>query len=401
MLYSHDTYGLGHLRRTLALAARIEALWPTASQLVVAGAAPFGTWSVPAGVDWIKLPAVVKTSAEAYEARTLDLSFRAVSDLRSDILLSAARHFRPDVLVVDHVPDGLRGEAVRTLRHLRSAGARLVLGLRDVLDERDVVRRAWQQAGVYGLLDEVYDRILVYGSRDVCDVVTEYGFSRAAAAKTRFVGYLRASIRRGREDVLAELGLHTGKLVLVTAGGGGDGERLLETMLDGLREREGPLEFDCLLVAGPLMSAAERTRLARRVPADSRVRLVTAVDELADYVAAADAVVSMGGYNTTREILSFGRPAVIVPRVEPRKEQLIRASALARHGLVRCIHPAVLTPERLLRAVDELLAQDPPPPSTLSLDGLDSVAVELESLFSERAAWTGPRSPRSLIAATA
>lgn len=399
MLYSHDTYGLGHLRRTLALAAAAEARWPTASQLVVAGAAPLRDWPVPPGADWIKLPAVVKTSADAYEARTLDLAFAAVSELRSDVLLSAARHFRPDVLIVDHVPNGLRGEAVRALRHLRAAGAKLVLGMRDVLDEGEVVRAAWKRANVYELLDEVYDRILVYGSRDVCDIVSEYGMSRVAAAKTSYVGYLRASASRTRADVRAELGLETAKLVLVTAGGGGDGERLLRTMLEGLHRRQGALGFDCLLVAGPLMPAVDRARLERLVPPGGRVRFVTAVDDLADYVAAADAVVSMGGYNTTREILSFRRPAVIVPRVEPRKEQLIRAEALARRGLVRCIHPSALTPDALLRAVDELLAGPPTALSTLPLDGLESFTRELETLLSEQLAPRIRRASRSRLVA--
>jgi len=382
MFYSHDTYGLGHLRRTLALAQRVETRWPTASQLIVAGAAPFGSWPVPSGADWIKLPAVVKRSAEAYEARTLDLSFRSVSALRSDILLSAARHFQPQVLVVDHVPNGLRGEAVQTLRLLRATGAKLVLGMRDVLDEPAVVRAAWERAGVYELLDDVYDRILVYGTRDVCDVVTAYGLSESAAVKTRFVGYLGATSTRERNHVRADLGLQTTKLVLVTAGGGGDGAVLLRTMLEGVRARGTSLDFDCLVVAGPLMPASDREELERFAGGDDRVQLVTSVDDLADYVAAADAIVAMGGYNTTREILTFGRPAVIVPRVEPRKEQLIRAKALARRGLVRCIHPDELTPSRLLAAVDELLATGSPTSESVPLGGLDAFVEELDALTS-------------------
>jgi len=399
MFYSHDTYGLGHLRRTLSLAGRVEERWPTASQLVVAGAAPFGSWPVPLGADWIKLPAVVKRSAEAYEARTLDLSFRSVSALRSDILLSAARHFEPQVLVVDHVPNGLRGEAVRTLRLLRAAGAKLVLGMRDVLDDAAVVRAAWERADVYELLDDVYDRILVYGSRDVCDVVTEYGFSERAAAKTRFVGYLGATSTRDRDEVRAELGLQAGKLVLVTAGGGGDGAMLLRTMLEGVRARGTSLDFDCLVVAGPLMPASDVEDLARLAGREDRVQLVTSVDDLADYVAAADATVAMGGYNTTREILTFGHPAVVVPRVEPRKEQLIRAKALAQRGLVRCIHPDELTPSRLLAAVDELLATVSPASESVPLGGLDTFVEELEALTSSPVEHVLPHARAAVAAA--
>lgn len=397
LFYSHDTYGLGHLRRTLALAGGVEARWPAASQLVVAGAAPFGSWAVPAGADWIKLPAVVKRGAESYEPRTLDLPFDAVSALRSDILLSAARHFRPDVLVVDHAPCGLRGEAVRTLRHLHAAGTRLVLGLRDVLDESSVVRSTWTRTGVYELLDGVYDRILVYGARDVCDVVAEYGLSRAAAAKTRFLGYLGAVSTREPAEVRRSLELRTGTLVLVTAGGGADGVTLLRTMLAGMQARRSP-GFDCLVVAGPLMSDADRRELERLAEGSAYARLLPAVDDLADYVAAADAVVAMGGYNTTREILSFGTPAVIVPRVEPRQEQLIRARALAARGLVQCLHPAELGPGRLLAAVDALLVGPARPSAAVPLDGLAAFVDELEELTSASTSAGEPR-PRRAAAA--
>lgn len=378
--YCHDSYGLGHLRRTLALAHRVRERLPDATQLVVSGAAHTDGWSLPAGADWVKLPSVVKVGPGEYRPRSLECSFDSALQLRQDIVLAAARHFRPDVFVVDHVPSGLDGEALPALRYASAAGARLILGLRDVLDEGALVRRAWRKGGVHALLDRLYDRIVIYGDASVYDLVEEYDFSPAAAAKARYVGYLRAPRPAPAALVRERLGVGDDRLVVVTAGGGGDGFCLLAAALDSLASE--PLErSQAILVAGPLMPEEERAELARRAAGSSRnVRLLTSVPELDDIVAAADAVISMGGYNTVREILTYARPALIVPRIRPRLEQLIRAEALARRHLVRMLHPAELTASRLAIELRRLLEAPPRPAAGLALDGLDGFVAALEEL---------------------
>ena len=244
------------------------------------------------------------------------------------------------------------------------------------------MRRTWAREGIYDVLETVYDRILVYGERDVYDVAREYGFSPRVAAKTCHVGYLRKHRgQRPREAVHAELGLRSHRLlVVVTAGGGEDGFHLLRAALEAIRRAPRASSFDCLLVAGPLMPAAERCRLRELAAGVPSARLVDFVPSLADCIAAADGVVSMGGYNTISEILSFERPALVVPRVAPRREQLIRAELLSRRGLVRVLHPAELTPGRLLAEMTELLERPPALRAPVALDGLSRVADELEAI---------------------
>jgi predicted glycosyltransferase len=307
--------------------------------------------------------------------------------MRSEILLSAARHFRPDALIVDHAPAGLKGEVVPMLRYLKNnrPSTQLVAGLRDVVDGALQVRQMWLQERVYELLDDVYDLILVYGCRDVNDVAAEYGLSRRAARKVRYLGYLRReSGARPPDQVRAELGMVTDRLVVVTAGGGGDGYRLFRAMLDAIGTGPEPAGFDCLLVGGPLMSADDRDSLAERMGADRSVHFLDFTTDMTGYIGAADAVVSMGGYNSVCEILSLGRPAIIVPRVAPRQEQLVRAEVLSRRGLVRMIHPDELSPRRLLSAVSDLLERPPSRSAALDMDGLPRFAVELGALLSRR-----------------
>lgn len=385
LYYAHDSFGLGHLRRTLALAHHVRARMPSSTQLVISGAAHSDGWTLPAGADWVKLPTVVKAGAGDYRPRSLDWSIGSAVELRRDIILAASRRFSPDVLVVDHVPDGLNGEALPALHQAAANGTRLVLGLRDVLDGAMFVRRAWRRAGIHRLLDDLYDRIVVYGDPYVYDVAGEYEFSPAAAAKTRYVGYLSApSPPPAAGSVRRRYGVGDSRLVVATAGGGGDGFTLLRTALDALAAEPLP-DARVVVVCGPLMADAERDELEARVQrCGPAVALVTAVPDLAELVAAADVVVSMAGYNTVREILTYRRRALLVPRVHPRVEQLIRAQALERRGLARLLHPAELTPERLRAELCALLDSAPPPPCDFSLDGLDRFVAELEELVAER-----------------
>jgi predicted glycosyltransferase len=385
LYYSHDSYGLGHLRRTLALAHHVRAKLPDATQLLVSGAAYTDGWSLPDGADWLKLPTVVKAGSGDYRPRSLECSIGSTVDLRSDIVLAASRRFKPDFFVVDHVPDGLNGEALAALGQAAASGACLVLGLRDVLDGAPLVRRAWRKAGVHRLLDDLYDRIVVYGDASVYDVAAEYGFSPSATAKTRYVGYLSAPAPSPAEQVRRQYGVGNGRLVVVTAGGGGDGFPLVAAALDAFAT-DPPPQTEVIVVCGPLMAEDEQRELERRAArSGAGVRLFTAVPDLADLTAAADAVVGMAGYNTVREILTYRRPALLVPRVHPRVEQLIRAEALERRGLVRVLHPAELTPERLGSELRRLLAGEAPPGLDFSLGGLDNFVAQLLELATSTA----------------
>lgn len=383
MYYCHDTYGLGHLRRTLTLAHHIRASVPDVSQLIVTGSPVADRFEYPAGADFVKLPSVTKNAAGAYASRSLGSSIETMRDMRRDILFSAARHFQPDFFIVDHVPTGLKGEAVRTLRHFKDEfpETKLIVGLRDVLDEASTVRRSWAKEGAYELLDDIYDMILVYGLRAFYDVVAEYGLSATAAEKTRFVGYLnRKPGPRSRDEVRASLAMQTDKLVVVTAGGGGDGEKLFDAMLRDLRIARAD-DFDCLIVGGPLLADEDRGRVRDQLGASGRVHFLDFTDDLPSYLAAADAVISMGGYNAICEILSLGSPAIVVPRTKPRQEQLIRATMLSERGLIEMVHPGDLAPGRLLAATHALLERPVLAGPLLPMDGLGNVMHAVGSLM--------------------
>lgn len=388
LLYCHDTYGLGHLRRTLGVAGMLSASPLAGAQLIVSGSPAGHRFPLSSGTDIVSLPTVVKVGADRYEARRLPLGYPAVHALRRASILAVAQSYRPDLVIVDHAAAGLDGEILPALEELRrvSPQTRLVLGLRDVVDDASTVRTSWAREGTHALLDELYDAVVVYGERDLYDVTREYGFSAQAAAKTRFVGYLgRATTAPDRAGLLARHGLAASRLALVTVGGGGDGARLVEAVLEAARGRHGPADLSWLVVGGPLMPPADWNGLTRALDGLPNVRATRFLEDLPAHIGAADAVISMGGYNSVCEILSAARPALIVPRVEPRREQWIRARMLQRRGLVRTLHPAELDRRSLVRELHTLLEAGPVSVPDGMLDGFPRLEAELVALMSASA----------------
>lgn len=363
LAYSHDSYGLGHLRRTLALAEAFVARDPDSNVLILTGSTVSGAFRMSRGIEIVKLPSAVKVSNGLYEPDRMSVSFDLLKDLRSSLILSAAKSFEPDVFLVDKAPLGMKREVLPTLEYLRDSGAPAltVLGLRDVLDAPNRVRRHWTEGGIGEAIEEFYDLVFVYGPRAVYDPLPEYGLSPAVLERSHYVGYV------GRAPQASEGTPPPYKpgYVLVTAGGGGDGFRLMETYLEGLRATRP--SFESVVVTGPLMDSEDRRRveeLSEGLP----VNVIEFRPDMERMIAASGAVVSMGGYNTTVELLAARKPALIVPRVEPRVEQLIRAERLARLGLVAMVHPDHLDPEPLIRRVEDLLERGPNGPYREDID---------------------------------
>lgn len=222
LLYGHDTYGLGHLRRNLAIAGYLAETIPGLSTLLLTGSPVAQHFALPAGVDYVKLPSVIKIGDEHYRARDLDLPPEGIVALRAAVIAEVAEHFAPDVVLVDHAPLGMKEELLPALRRLRRVlpHARLILGLRDVIDEAHKVRRQWAETGVYAAMETFYDEVLIYGQADIFDPVRAYAFPPALADRTRFCGYIRRPEPVGEEAALrSDLGLGDDPFILVTAGG--------------------------------------------------------------------------------------------------------------------------------------------------------------------------------------
>jgi predicted glycosyltransferase len=384
LLYSHDTFGLGHLRRTQAIAERVAGDWPQASQLLITGSMVAGAFRLPPHLDLIKLPALSKKSSGRYKARALPLSLAQTIHWREQMILQAAQAFEPDLVLVDKTPTGVEGELLPTIRYLKSwrPHVRLVLGMRDIEDAPEATRAEWDANGTRNLHEEIYDRILLYGLREVFDPIAEYGMSDTVAAKVDVCGYLgRDTSARPAADVRRELNAGDRLLIVVTAGGGGDGFELLKAFMDSRAFSQTVSNAHCLVVTGPLMAQGKR-RLLQQASRVEQLSLIEFTPDLLSYLAAADLIVSMAGYNTVCEALTLGARLLLVPRMRPRAEQQIRAERLAALGLARVLLPEQLTAERLAHEIDLSLSM-PRAAVTLDLDGLTRVSRAIGAMLGD------------------
>jgi predicted glycosyltransferase len=332
LIYSHDTFGLGHLRRCRAIAHALVERYKELSVLILSGSPIIGSFDFRARVDFVRVPGVIKLRNGEYTPLNLHLDIGETLALRSSIIQHTAEMFDPDVFIVDKEPVGLRGEVLETLKMLKRRGARLVLGLRDVMDEPRLLEPEWQRKKALPALRDLYDEIWVYGLPQICDPLEGIAMPLRVRHKMVYTGYLHREVPKdGAPPRLPEI--TNRPFLLVTTGGGGDGEGLIEWVLRAY-EHDPLLPYPALLVLGPFMQAERQTEFMNRAARLKRVDTITFHGQLEALIARAAGVVAMGGYNTFCEVLSLDKRALIVPRTAPRLEQHIRAERAAELGLV-------------------------------------------------------------------
>lgn len=362
LMYSHDTYGLGHIRRTMAIASHL--LGENINILILTGSPIVGRFTFPEQIDFVRIPGIIKKTNEEYLPLSIKIDPRHVLNIRKNIITATAKAFKPNLFIVDKEPLGLKKEVLPTLKWLKRCmpETRTILGLRDIMDDAVTVQEDWKRKGIYESLNRLYSEIWVYGIQKFYDPIQEYAIPKHISEKILFTGYIPRKVpeKKAVRQLRKEQGLaHHEKLVVVTTGGGGDGFTVMDTYLKMLESASPFLPFKSVLITGPFMPERETkevTERARRLG----VRTYQFCRVMEKMLASADLVVSMGGYNTVCEILSQGTPALIIPRDVPRKEQLIRAQVLYNHNLVDYIPWSSFSPEILLERVLAILERPEP-----------------------------------------
>lgn len=388
MAYSHDGFGLGHLRRNTNIAARFVRQRPGSNVLLLVGCSVGSFFGSQAGVDFIKVPSIVKVAAEDWHPLNLRISPEKMKGLRASMIQKAAEVFRPDLFLVDHVPTGVWAELLPTLQMFREREdpPRTVLGLRDIVNAPDTVRELWRRENIYRAIRNHYDEVLIYGCPSVFDTASQYGLDVEFPGKITYCGYICSDEpHKTRKQMREELEIRKDKLVVVTAGGGRDGYPMLQVCLDALQLFGQDPPCEVILIAGPLMDPEQKARL--QIQAEGlKVRMLSHVFDNLNYMNAADLVITMAGYNSLCEILRLRKKSLVLPRAGPSAEQIMRAKYFAERGLIDMIHPQDLSPKLLAKRVMAALERDdyPVDDEAIQLDGAARAAVHLSELLGQR-----------------
>jgi predicted glycosyltransferase len=373
LIYSHDSFGLGHLRRCRTIAHALVDRYKGLSVLIITGSPIIGRFDFKARVDFIRIPGVIKLHNGEYTSLGLHIDLADTMALRESIILNTSKVFQPDIFLVDKEPGGLKDEVISTLAHFKDTDTQCILGLRDVMDSPALLKKEWQKKNVLPLLENLYDELWVYGPAQVANPLQGLDIKQMVLDKTLFTGYLPRQLPQQVDT--DSIHFPDRPYILVTPGGGGDGVEMIDWVLRAYESSAALMP--ALFVLGPFMPAADRNEFLQRAESLPHVEAMTFSNHLEHLMAEAEAVIAMGGYNTFCEILSFDKPALILPRSQPREEQLIRARNAADIGLLSMLD---LSSERLtetmIDSIFKLLKQDKPSKHKLDnlLNGLDVVA---------------------------
>ena len=351
LFYSNECVGLGHLRRCLRLARGLTEADPRSSALIVTGSPVATSYSLPPRVDLVKLPALARDEEGNHLPERLAIDVDMVSRVRSRLAVTVASEFDPTVAVIDKTPLGLRSELVPVLELLQTRSCRLVLGLRDVEDGAESLRRHWAQGGVREALERWYDTILVYGPSTSADALelSRLERSRHPDPSRR----IRRSAGRPSRPRRPAGGLSPG-----------DRGRRRRRLPAAVAVRRGPApqaprvprrrRRRSLDAARPALPVARARRRASTFASSSFAGTWTASSS------APGRSSRWPGYNTVSELLVAGKPGLIVPGVRPSREQRVRAEMLAESGVVQVLDPETLDPASVRAALDRLLEAPPP-----------------------------------------
>src|ERR1051326_437634 len=382
-IYSQDSLGLGHLRRNTLIGRRLLERMP-GSNILLFMDSPTGTFlDLPRGMDHMKLPSIRKIDAGHWKATVLQIDAPALHKWRADLLRDALTHYRPDLILVDHMPGGAQGELIPALKALKEVypECSVILGLRDILDKQEVIERVWEEEGAYDALRLYYDRILIYGCREIFDAARIYHLP-VPPHGIRYCGYVvnRCPVRTS-SSVRSVIRPPGKRFVYVSAGGGGDSALLMHTYVRAIRLLRDKVDFDTVMAVGihasPEVHEAIQSQ-ARNLP----IEVVSHVTDGLGMMAAADMVVCMAGYKTLAEVVSLRKKALVIPRAGPRAEQRMRAGLFAARGLIDVLDPQDVTPEALgERLLADLQRNDfPAHDAAIEMSGQMRAAVEVLKL---------------------
>jgi predicted glycosyltransferase len=382
LIYSHDSFGLGHLRRCRTIAHSLVDTYKGISVLIISGSPMISQFDFKSRVSFITVPGVVKLRNGDYTSLGLHVDLGETMAMRASMIQHSAEVFAPDIFIVDKEPLGLRGEVENTLRWLKMKGATNVLGLRDVMDDSEALQNEWQRKNVVPALEKLYDELWIYGSESIGNPIQGIELTDAAHEKMHYLGYLKRTVPDGA--YLSEK-YSRQKYILVTSGGGGDGELLVDWILRAYEHADDPELVNCVIMLGPFMSKSAQLKFKKRASKISKIETRVFDNEIEMLMTHAEGIVAMGGYNTFCEILSFDKKSIIVPRETPRLEQRIRADFASKRNLVSMLlYKDSSNTEMMIEALKNLPTQTLPSThgSESLLNGLEQINVRVEEILS-------------------
>ncbi len=379
LLYCQHVWGVGHLFRIMEICKALAT-----HDVVLAVGGPRFEIPIPSNVCIVRLPAMhmdadYKTLRVAGDAQSLD----TVKAERRDALQRLYVEEQPDVLLIELYPFGRRSfrfELDPLLEGIRDGElprAKVVCSLRDILVAKKDAARYEQD--VVTRLNTCFDAVLVHADQRL--VPLEETFSRTADIRIplTYTGFVVPKpAQSARKRLRLQMGLKSDDILIVaSAGGGRSGAPLLQGVIETIRYMQLDANHHVKMFTGPFMPQTEFDRLVAL--AEDAVQVERFSDDFLSLLAAADLSISMGGYNTSMNLLATGVPALVWPYPGDR-EQGLRARRLSVLGVLKVLTEADFRPLRLASMIRQMLRQRMIAATRIDMDGAAETARRLTEL---------------------
>lgn len=386
LIYCQYLVGIGHLVRTVEI---IRHLVPDCRIGLVGGGQPT-EFPLPMGVEAFELPALWVDRGKLKACDSAD-SLKSVKKRRKKLLLACFESFQPDCLVTEMFPFSKRKMAFELLPLLDYAKSTrpeipIVCSLRDIFMAKPVrsEKRARKEALRCAWANRYYDLVLHHSDPRVHSMRESLFRASRLECEVRSTGFVAQTLPAGAELSLedqAALG-RPEPMIIVSAGGGRFAGELEQSVVRAAEILEGAIPHHFHLFSGPFAKADDLAALERCTARLSNVSVRRFTPHLPAYMARAELSISLGGYNTTMNILSSQVRCLIYPFAQPHQaaEQGLRARKLERLGLLEVLDRESLAPRALAKRITEALGREPAT-HDLDLRGAERSAFYLKNLL--------------------
>lgn len=372
LFYCQSSLGIGHTIRSLRIA---EGLSRCFDVHFLNGGELIKDLQAPSGIHMSHLPAIT-SDAEFTSLQSADpaLSLEEAFTKRRDIMLDSYERLSPDIVLVELYPFGRRKfgpELKPLLKRARSCGSRIVCSLRDIL----VARRDQEsyETKVVDLMNRYFDLLLVHSDQAFQPLHDSFSALGDIQAEIAYTGYVVPEITA---DAVS-----SSKTIIASIGGGRFGHELAEAVVRSAPLLAQRVPHDIALYTGPFCPEPVAERLRALAQGQSNLRVERFTPDLHQKLAGCELSISMGGYNTTMNVLATGVRAMMLGCANNGgMDQVERVEKLGQLGVVDVIRPDDLEPGRFADKIARCLERAPAVAS-IDLDGVGTTASLLQKLI--------------------
>jgi predicted glycosyltransferase len=383
IFYCQHILGVGHLFRSLEICKALKG-----HRVLLISGGPHIETNIPKHVRVVRLPELqMDTHFKGLFNSQMPISLDRIKEQRQKKLFSLFEKEKPDIFLVELYPFGRKAfrfeldPLLAAIRSQRLSPCGVVCSVRDVLVEKEDRQR--HEGRAVDTLNRFFDAVVVHSDSNLIKLEETFSLHAEIGIPLFYTGYIaQKPPANARQQIRSRLKImDKDSLIVASAGGGSVGKAVLESAIHAFKKFSRDSSARLMVYTGPYI--AEKDFAYLKSLASQRIKVEKFSSDFLAFMAAADLSISMGGYNTSMDILACGVPALVWPFGHNR-EQRLRAQRLADRGALKILNDEHLKPDCLADILAQTLSEPHPGKLDIDLDGAPHTARWLEDWFEER-----------------